>query len=159
MSTVRIEGDHAPEAIRWLNAVAALVIQEHIRASLASAAAIGNRRKDLSRQEEVTWPAASSYIACLAPYLREMMECRYRDGMTYRDIAAFMGIPIGTVRSRLARGRLQVALIEKNMVRPPRSNPRRHLEAECSETHPDPLTQFGNAQRDLPDAKNKRTVT
>ena len=36
---------------------------------------------------------------------RQVVELRFREGMRYADIADCLGIPIGTVRSRLARAR------------------------------------------------------
>ena len=47
-------------------------------------------------------------LRSLPPRLREVMVLREFENLSYREIAAISGIPIGTVMSRLARGRLQM---------------------------------------------------
>ena len=51
-------------------------------------------------------------IERLPPAYREIIILREMDEMSYREIADIVGVPIGTVMSRLARGRqmLQTAL-------------------------------------------------
>jgi RNA polymerase sigma factor (sigma-70 family) len=44
----------------------------------------------------------------LSPQLREVMVLREFEDLSYKEIAAISGIPIGTVMSRLARGRLRM---------------------------------------------------
>jgi len=44
----------------------------------------------------------------LPPRLREVMVLREFEDLSYKEIAAISGIPIGTVMSRLARGRLRM---------------------------------------------------
>lgn len=57
---------------------------------------------------EQLWEAAAQ----LPDRLREVIELKYRDGLSYRDIAARLGIASGTVGSRLsdALGRLRKLL-------------------------------------------------
>ena len=42
---------------------------------------------------------------------REVIVLRELEGLSYKDIAAIVGIPIGTVMSRLARGRERLLTI------------------------------------------------
>jgi RNA polymerase sigma-70 factor (ECF subfamily) len=44
-------------------------------------------------------------IEALPVDFREAIVLRELEGMSYKDIAAVVGIPVGTVMSRLARGR------------------------------------------------------
>lgn len=44
-------------------------------------------------------------VAQLAPEFRETIVLRELEGFSYKDIAGIVGVPLGTVMSRLARGR------------------------------------------------------
>lgn len=44
-------------------------------------------------------------VAQLAPEFRETIVLRELEGFSYKDIAGMIGVPLGTVMSRLARGR------------------------------------------------------
>jgi RNA polymerase sigma-70 factor (ECF subfamily) len=44
-------------------------------------------------------------VAQLVPEYRETIVLRELEGCSYKDIAAIIGVPLGTVMSRLARGR------------------------------------------------------
>lgn len=48
-------------------------------------------------------------LAELAPEFREVLVLREMEGLSYRDISAVVGVPMGTVMSRLSRGREQLA--------------------------------------------------
>lgn len=48
-------------------------------------------------------------LAALSPEFREVLVLREMEGLSYRDISAVVGVPIGTVMSRLSRGRDQLA--------------------------------------------------
>jgi RNA polymerase sigma-70 factor (ECF subfamily) len=60
-------------------------------------------------------------LATLAPEWREALVLREVDGLSYEEIAAAQGCPIGTVRSRLARARAAVLeeLVEERAERRP----------------------------------------
>jgi len=55
-------------------------------------------------------------LARLAVEFREVLVLRELEGLSYKEIAQVSGVPIGTVMSRLARGRKQLLLA----LRPPR---------------------------------------
>jgi RNA polymerase sigma-70 factor (ECF subfamily) len=59
--------------------------------------------------------ALSAALMAMPPPQREVMLLRYRDGLSYQEIAQVVGCPIGTVRTRLhhARKRLQESLIRR----------------------------------------------
>lgn len=48
-------------------------------------------------------------LATLTPPLREILQLRYFGGCSYRDLAEALGIPAGTVMSRLHAARLALA--------------------------------------------------
>jgi RNA polymerase sigma-70 factor, ECF subfamily len=56
--------------------------------------------------------ALDAALRAMPPPQREVMLLRYRDDMSYNEIALVVGCPIGTVRTRLyhAKGRLQELL-------------------------------------------------
>ncbi len=51
---------------------------------------------------------------------REVLVLRELEGMSYREIADFMSIPVGTVMSRLARGRER---LERQLAHSPKKEP------------------------------------
>jgi hypothetical protein len=50
----------------------------------------------------------SAAIAKLSPEHREVLLMKDIDGLKYEDIAEVLGVPIGTIRSRLHRARLEL---------------------------------------------------
>jgi RNA polymerase sigma-70 factor (ECF subfamily) len=50
-------------------------------------------------------------IASLPEALREALILREMEGLSYKEIGKIAGVPIGTVMSRLARGRMQLQAI------------------------------------------------
>jgi RNA polymerase sigma-70 factor, ECF subfamily len=59
--------------------------------------------------------ALGAALMAMPPPQREVMLLRYRDGLSYQEIAQVIGRPIGTVRTRLhhAKKRLQASLIRR----------------------------------------------
>ena len=107
-----IEGRNAAETVDWLRSIASLVIEEHIgargNASDASDAPAGAGPTDGPGRLRARWKVVEPCIDRLSPRQRQAVELRFREGMRYADIADRLGIPIGTVRSRLARARLVI---------------------------------------------------
>ena len=62
-------------------------------------------------------------IAALPKILREALVLREMEGLSYKEIGKIAGVPIGTVMSRLARGRmqLQALLVEMDQPNPAKS--------------------------------------
>ena len=104
-----IEGRNAAETVDWLRSIASLVIEEHIGArGNASDAPAGAATTDAPGRLQAQWKVVEPCIDRLSPRQRQVVELRFREGMRYADIADCLGIPIGTVRSRLARARLVI---------------------------------------------------
>jgi RNA polymerase sigma-70 factor (ECF subfamily) len=53
----------------------------------------------------VTIEQVTEAIRSLSPVLREVVELREMEGLSYQQIAEILGKPVGTVMSRLYRGR------------------------------------------------------
>jgi RNA polymerase sigma-70 factor (ECF subfamily) len=49
----------------------------------------------------------------LPPDFREVIVLREVEGLSYKEIASVIGVPIGTVMSRLARGRERLMAVLK----------------------------------------------
>jgi RNA polymerase sigma-70 factor, ECF subfamily len=64
-------------------------------------------------------------IAALPEALRETLVLREMEGLSYKEIGKIAGVPIGTVMSRLARGRtqLQALLVEMDQPKTGKSVP------------------------------------
>ena len=50
-------------------------------------------------------------LSRLAFEFREVLVLRELEGLSYKEIAQVAGVPIGTVMSRLARGRKQLLVV------------------------------------------------
>jgi len=48
---------------------------------------------------------ARQVLTALPPHLRAVLLLREQEGLSYRDIAGALGVPVGTVRSRLSKAR------------------------------------------------------
>ncbi|HVF19557.1 MAG TPA: RNA polymerase sigma factor [Mycobacteriales bacterium] len=98
----------------WLCAIAANVVRDDARRS-------GRRPVEVATPEHFDIPTDGDVsdrmaedeamgrfrdaLVALSPQHREMFLLRERDGLSYREIAAALGCPIGTVMSGLARTR------------------------------------------------------
>ncbi len=68
----------------------------------------GPHAQALQRELEREVQAA---LACVSPELREAVILRDLQDMDYKDIAAVLKVPEGTVKSRISRGRAELARI------------------------------------------------
>jgi RNA polymerase sigma-70 factor (ECF subfamily) len=50
-----------------------------------------------------------SAVGALEPAYRELLLLRFQEGLAYQEIAAVTGLPLGTVKVRLHRGRKRLA--------------------------------------------------
>jgi RNA polymerase sigma factor (sigma-70 family) len=97
-------------AYSWLgkNRPATLVMVDDLEAVEKAHAADNNDPPPTPEAELIAAADAArleSAIAALPPPFRETIVLRDIQGLDYREIAAVTGVPIGTVMSRLARGR------------------------------------------------------
>jgi RNA polymerase sigma-70 factor (ECF subfamily) len=65
-------------------------------------------KRILERAENIRDVQAA--ISQLPPEMREVIVLREMEGLSYREIAGVAGVPMGTVMSRLARGRRILAM-------------------------------------------------
>lgn len=79
--------------------------------SVMSAAAAAEPDHSPATAERLAFEAA---LARVAPEYREVLVMRHVTDMEYAEIAVALDIPVGTVRSRLARGRAQLVEILGN---------------------------------------------
>jgi RNA polymerase sigma-70 factor, ECF subfamily len=69
----------------------------------------GGRDTDARAIEQSERAALQRALAALPDEFREVIVLREVQGLSYREISDVVGVPIGTVMSRLARGRRRLA--------------------------------------------------
>jgi RNA polymerase sigma-70 factor (ECF subfamily) len=117
-----------PNALPWLFRIALNLVRDAIRARAAEDRAFARlralaRTRTLSEQDPVARSAeARTELARLARLLvaepREDVDALFLhvwDGLSYVEVATALGIPVGTVRSRLSRlrQRLETTLVDQ----------------------------------------------
>lgn len=110
-SAERLESVTLPRA--WLFGIARNILALHFRRKAGAELAVEAAPETAAEpSEDRRLPALRESIALLHPELRETLELRLTDELSYEEIAGVLGIPIGTVRSRLhhAVRRLRTAL-------------------------------------------------
>src|ERR1700723_4311455 len=71
----------------------------------------------VSLAKKATVEAVREAIAALPIDFRETVVLRELEGLSYKEISEVSGVPLGTVMSRLARGRHQLYLILSDRIR------------------------------------------
>jgi RNA polymerase sigma-70 factor (ECF subfamily) len=87
----------------------------------------------------------SDAIGRLSPEHREVLLLKDIDGLKYEDIAEILGVPIGTIRSRLHRARLEL----RELLVP--------LEERGTDEHEIPEILTDRAEHDTPTASRRGT--
>ena len=105
----RLDAVTMPRA--WLFGIARNILARHYRRQPESAIEILPEAA-APATEDARLPAMREAMAALAPELRETLELRIEQELSYEEIAGVLDVPIGTVRSRLhnAVRRLRAAL-------------------------------------------------
>jgi RNA polymerase sigma factor (sigma-70 family) len=113
----------------WLNRVARNHLVDHYRrtkkdratSSLEDDSGVMEQRPDsgpspsgrVESREQREWLQAG--LGQLSPDLREAVILRDLNDLDYEEIASVLGVPQGTVKSRINRGRLELARVLKRM--------------------------------------------
>lgn len=111
--------DHQDNARPWLFGVASNLLRNHARTELRQLRAYGRtgvdpimpdaeEDADQRLDAERTGPAIARALLCLREDDRDALLLFVWGSLTYDEIAQTLGLPIGTVRSRLARARRQL---------------------------------------------------
>ncbi len=107
------------DARPWLFGIATNVLRHHRRSEGRRIARMGRRRAEepeQDRTEDIESSVAAYAEVDKMRWALDQIDERYRDvlmlvagpGLTYEEMARALGIPVGTVRSRMSRGRTQL---------------------------------------------------
>lgn len=101
----------------WLFGIARNILAHHYRQQPETPTEISTETS-APAAEDARLPAMREAIAALAPELRETLELRIEQELSYEEIAGVLAIPVGTVRSRLhnAVRRLRTALTNPEQI-------------------------------------------
>jgi RNA polymerase sigma-70 factor, ECF subfamily len=109
----KFRGDGEVPAWLWGIAVRRLVSRLRKRADFQLGAALLDRdSEDISAEErvllELEHADVGGALARISPELRVVLQLTVLDGLTTREAAVVLGIPRGTVKTRLERARLRM---------------------------------------------------
>jgi len=85
----------------WLLGIARHVLARHYRDRRDPEKEAATSLTPTAPQEDARLPFVREAVAGLSTELRETLELRLEQELSYEEIASVLGIPIGTVRSRL----------------------------------------------------------
>lgn len=104
----------------WLYGIATNLVAKHRRGEARRLRATARLLAGESPQDDVAgsvaamvdagsqWPLVADAIAALRPAERDALVLVVWEGLSYEDVAGALGVPIGTVRSRLNRARRRI---------------------------------------------------
>ena len=119
MAEYSFEGRDAVKTKAWLRSIASLVISRHVDERRAGApravAVLGPTKAGRLRAQ---WNLVEPCVKSLSPRQQQVVRLRFREGMCYADIAGHLRIPVGTVRSRLARARTAIDTLSQGSIDP-----------------------------------------
>ena len=103
----------------WLTAIALNVVRNHInrtsdyrfvteRIDDHEHALVDTRAPERCVSVKQTFLRFLDFAQSLSPEQQHMLELLFIDNVSYVDVAAILGIPVGTVRSRLSRLRVKL---------------------------------------------------
>jgi RNA polymerase sigma factor (sigma-70 family) len=87
-----------------------------VAAEIAADCAVYDPQQIALRASDAQWVGRA--IDALPDALRETLILREMEGLSYKEIGKITGVPIGTVMSRLARGRMQLQSLLVEMDQP-----------------------------------------
>lgn len=107
------------EVVAWLWGIAIRSLLHRLRPRksvferlVALSGALGPESVSVSAEEEVLTRVQYSNVGValerLSPELRAVVQATVLDGLTTREAAALLGIPSGTVKSRMSRARVEL---------------------------------------------------
>jgi len=102
------------EVAAWLWGMGIRLLLHHLRPRLSVAERLGRLRSEdaLSAEEQVLARIEHTDVGAalmrLSPELRAVVEAVVLDGLSTREAAALLGIPSGTVKSRMSRARCEL---------------------------------------------------
>jgi RNA polymerase sigma-70 factor (ECF subfamily) len=110
-----------PSARPWLYGIATNLLAHHRRSEARRIHAVARLAAQRGSSQDVAdgvsaaadaaarWPRVAEAVASLPAPERDALVLHVWEGLSYEEVAAALGIPVGTVRSRLnrARGRLR----------------------------------------------------
>jgi RNA polymerase sigma-70 factor (ECF subfamily) len=104
--------DAASSARPWLFGIATNLLRNELRSEQRALSAIARVASDVGRGDPDPAPVESMDLPALLAGLdadqRDVLLLFAWEGLSYREIAVALGVPVGTIRSRLARARARL---------------------------------------------------
>jgi RNA polymerase sigma-70 factor (ECF subfamily) len=95
----------------WLFGIARRTCADHLRATVRRRAllrAVGDEATEVVGEDPASSVGAAELLRRLRPVHREAFVLTQVLGLSYAEAADALGVPIGTIRSRVARARLEL---------------------------------------------------